>query len=81
MLRISRSGAIEPSASARQGGWHPVGLKTRSVEAGYLASFSAGRRGRARSSPPQLGQTPASRPSVQAAQNVHSNVQIRASFE
>jgi hypothetical protein len=33
----------------------PCGLKTRSTEAGNFANFSAGRRGRATSSPPQLG--------------------------
>ena len=34
----------------------PAGFKTRSVEAGYFASFSAGLRGRATSSPLQFGQ-------------------------
>ena len=34
----------------------PSGLNTRSVLAGYLASLSAGLRGRATNSPPQLGQ-------------------------
>jgi hypothetical protein len=53
----------------------------RSVEAGYFASFAAGRRGRATSSPPQFGHTPFSTVSVQPAQNVHSKVQMRASGE
>lgn len=34
----------------------PSGLDTRSVLPGYLESLSAGLRGRATSSPPQLGQ-------------------------
>jgi hypothetical protein len=54
-------------------------LNTRSAEAGYLASFSAGRRGRASSSPPQLGHRPWSRVSAQERQKVHSNEQIIAS--
>jgi hypothetical protein len=59
----------------------PAGLYTRSLDAGYLASFPAGRRGRETSSPPQLGHLPPSTPSAQAAQNVHSNEQMRASVE
>jgi len=46
--------------------------------AGYRASFPAGRRGLTTSSPAQLGQRPFSGDSAQAAQNVHSNEQIRA---
>jgi hypothetical protein len=56
-------------------------LNTRSLEAGNRASLAAGRRGRAPSSPPQFGHTPASTPSAHDAQNVHSNEQIRASAE
>jgi len=41
----------------------------------------AGRRGRTTSSPPQLGQIPASLLVAQSAQNVHSKVQIRASVD
>ena len=52
----------------------------RSVEAGFFASLSAGRRGRATSSPPQLGQWPLSVVSAHDAQKVHSNEQIRASI-
>jgi hypothetical protein len=51
----------------------------RSVEAGYFASSAAGRIGRGEKSPPQFGQTPPSTFSTQAAQKVHSNVQIIAS--
>ena len=57
----------------------PCGLKIRSVDAGYLASFSAGRRGRLTSSPPQLGQMPLRTVVAQSTQNVHSNVQMSAS--
>ena len=53
----------------------------RSVEAGYLASLLAGRRGRATNSPPQLGHLPLSTVSAQDAQNVHSNEQMRASVD
>jgi DNA-binding beta-propeller fold protein YncE len=54
-------------------------LSTRVVEGGYFASFSAGRIGRGAKLPPQLGQRPASFPSTQSRQNVHSKVQIIAS--
>lgn len=56
----------------------PCGLCTRSDDAGKRASFSAGRRGRATSSPPQLGQRPPSLVPAQSAQKVHSNEQMRA---
>ena len=52
---------------------------TRSVDAGYVSSFTAGRIGRGTKPPPQLGQTPANRVSTQSAQNVHSKEQMRAS--
>lgn len=58
---------------------HPPGFTTRVVDAGYFAISRAGRIGRATKFPPQLGQTPFSVPSAQAAQKVHSKVQIRAS--
>jgi hypothetical protein len=51
------------------------------VEAGFAVSFAAGRRGRATSSPPQLGHRPASTPSAHDAQNVHSNEQMRAASD
>ncbi len=51
----------------------------RVLEAGYAASAPAGRMGRGTSRPPQLGQVPRSGPSAHAAQNVHSNEQMRAS--
>ena len=56
-------------------------MNTRFVEAGYLASFSAGRMGRRTSSPPQLGHLKWSFESAQLAQNVHSNVQMKACLE
>jgi hypothetical protein len=46
-----------------------------------LASFSAGRRGRMTSSPPQFGQWPLKRDSVQSSQKVHSKEQMRAIVE
>lgn len=55
------------------------GLNTRFVDGGFLASLLAGRRGRATSSPPQFGHTPFRTFVAQAAQNVHSNEQMRAS--
>jgi hypothetical protein len=60
---------------------HPPGFHTRSVDAGLLRSFAAGRRGRGIISPPQFGQMPWSTSSAHATQNVHSNEQIRASVE
>ena len=53
--------------------------RTRSVEARYLASMMADRIGRATRLPSQLGQTPLRMRSAQAAQKVHSKVQMRAS--
>jgi hypothetical protein len=57
---------------------HPAGFTFRTVDAGNFSNFAAGRIGRRTSSPPQFGQCPASTPSAQPAQNVHSNEQIRA---
>jgi hypothetical protein len=54
-------------------------LYTRSVDAGNLASFAAGRIGRRTSSPPQFGQTPCNSVSAQVWQKVHSNEHITAS--
>ena len=53
----------------------------RLVEGGLFTNLLAGRRGRATNSPPQLGQVSCSFCSAQAAQNVHSKEQIRASVE
>jgi hypothetical protein len=53
----------------------------RFVEAGCFASIRGGRTGRRTSSPPQLGQIPARTFSTQAAQKVHSKVQISAFVE
>ena len=53
-------------------------LFTGAADAGKRSSAAAGRIGRRTSSPPQLGQTPPKVPSAQAAQKVHSNVQMRA---
>ncbi len=51
------------------------------MDAGNLASLDAGRRGRASSSPPQLGHFPESVFVAHFSQNVHSNEQIRASVD
>jgi hypothetical protein len=53
----------------------------RVVEGGLLANLLSGRRGRASSSPPQLGHFPPRTPPAQVLQNVHSKEQIRASVE
>jgi hypothetical protein len=53
-------------------------LVNRSVAAGDLSSFAAGRVGRSTRSPPQLGHRPPNLVSAHAAQKVHSNEQIRA---
>ncbi len=53
----------------------------RSVPADDFASLLAGRRGRATSSPPQFGQRWFRMVSAQAAQNVHSKEQMRASAD
>src|SRR5882724_10417027 len=57
----------------------PCGFTFRSVDAGYFASWSAGRTGRRTSSPPQFGQRPFRTRSAQSLQNVHSNEHIMAS--
>src|ERR1700733_8598700 len=57
----------------------PSCLTTRTVDAGYFSSFSAGRIGRETSSPLQFGQRPPSVVSVQSRQKVHSKLQIMAS--
>jgi hypothetical protein len=56
-------------------------LTIRRVDAGWRANRSFGRIGRRTNSPPQLGQCPASTPSAQSLQKVHSKEQIRASGE
>jgi hypothetical protein len=56
-------------------------LTIRRVDAGWRASRSFGRIGRRTSSPLQLGQRPASTPSAQSRQKVHSKEQMRASSE
>jgi hypothetical protein len=53
----------------------------RRVEAGNFASFAAGRIGRATRAPRQFGQIPARNSLLQAAQKVHSKLQISASPE
>jgi hypothetical protein len=60
-------------------GAQPSCLTTRTVDAGNFASLSAGRVGRATSSPPQFGQRRPSIVSVQSRQKVHSKLQIIAS--
>jgi hypothetical protein len=60
---------------------------TRFVDGGRFATESpgrhslAGRIGRGTKPPPQFGQTLESLSSTQSAQNVHSNVQMRASVD
>jgi hypothetical protein len=54
-------------------------LRYRSVAAGYFASIAGGRIGRLTKLPWQFGHMPANTVAAQAAQNVHSKVQIRAS--
>lgn len=49
-----------PPGSGVQVAPQPAGFSTLSVAAGNFASFSAGRRGLATSSPPQFGQRQAS---------------------
>src|SRR5207302_3657720 len=73
---------------ALQRGTHPQAvhsscdLRTRSVDAGYLASMATGRTGRRSNSPPQFGhRPPGRRVDAQAVQNVHSNEQISALTE
>jgi hypothetical protein len=56
-------------------------LKTRVVDAGFLAKAAAGRTGRRTNSPPQLGHTPCRHWATQSAQKVHSNEQIMANGE
>ena len=60
---------------------HPSGLNTRTPDGGLFASLLVGLRGRTINSPPQLGQSPPNFCSVQVAQKVHSNEQIRACAE
>jgi len=54
------------------------GLCVRVAVGGLLTSLSAGRRGRANNSPPQLGHLPPRTVSAQVRQKVHSNEQISA---
>jgi len=63
--RVAPGRAVQPLPQ-------PSGAKTRTVEAGSLSSFAAGRIGRRSNPPPQFGQTPPSRSATQSAQNVHS---------
>jgi hypothetical protein len=70
---LSRSLCGAASAALRLVAW--CGVPTFG---GYFARNFSG-RGRRVKSPPQLGHTPPSSPSVHVAQNVYSNVQIRAS--
>ncbi len=56
------------------------GLVTRLVDAGCTNSLSVGLTGRVTKFPPQLGQVLSNLFSAHSLQNVHSNVQIRASL-
>ncbi len=70
--RVNASvGAAGPGAPL-QAATQPSGFISRAVKAGCFAKRSAGRIGRRTNSPPQFGQRPASTPSAQAAQKVHS---------
>ena len=55
-----------------------MGLKTRSIEAGFFNNVASGLRGLTTNSPPQLGHTPPNVCCAQSAQKVHSNEQMRA---
>jgi hypothetical protein len=59
----------------------PLGFTTRFVDAGWRCSFSAERRGRRCSSPPQFGQRPFNTPCEHRLQKVHSNEQMYAAPE
>src|SRR5712691_9748587 len=74
VLATWRNNGTQPQAA------HSLcGLRTRSVDAGYLASMGAGRIGRRSISPPQFWHRPPGRRlAAQAVQKVHSNEQIRA---
>src|SRR5690606_11502263 len=78
---VERRGA-GPARSQCQAGpaaAQPPAFSTRSAEAGYFASRCAGRTGRVEKLPPQFGQAPARTPVAHSGQNVHSNVQMKAS--
>ena len=84
LIRLRSPDAVErvtPRDYDASGVTQPEGLKTRSVEAGFLASIASGRLGLGNNSPPQLGHNPASFVSVQSEQKVHSKEQILASVE
>src|ERR1700733_4434939 len=70
------AGMVPAYAVARA---QPPCLTTRTADAGYFSSFSAGRMGRTTRFPSQFGQRPPSVVSVQSRQNVHSKLQIMAS--
>src|SRR6202030_2543912 len=70
------AGMVPAYAVARA---QPSCLTTRTADAGYFSSFSAGRMGRTTRFPPQFGQRPPGVVSVQSRQNVHSKLQIMAS--
>ncbi len=58
-----------------------MGLNTVSVLTGNLSNCKRGRVGLLSNPPPQLGQTLSKICSTQCVQNVHSKVQIIASFD
>src|SRR3984885_11806886 len=70
------AGIVPAYAVARA---QPSCLTTRTADAGYFTSFSAGRMGRTTRFPPQFGQCPPNVVSVQSRQKVHSKLQIMAS--
>jgi hypothetical protein len=76
-----RKCTLTPVLRCQAAALQPPCLRTRSDEAGYLASRCAGRIGRGLTLPPQFGHMPWRTVCAQAVQNVHSNVQMTASVE
>src|SRR5260221_7118080 len=72
------AGMVPAYAVARA---QPSCLTTRTADAVYFSSFSAGRMGRTTRFPPQFGQRPPNVVSVQSRQKVHSKLQIMASAD
>lgn len=60
---------------------HPFSFSTRVVDAGWALSSITGRIGRGTKFPEQLGQMWLRTFSTHSIQNVHSNVQIKASVD
>jgi hypothetical protein len=69
---VGTDATARPFPAPRHAAAQPSAFTFRAVEAGCFAKRSAGRIGRRTNSPPQFGQRPASTPSAQAKQKVHS---------